>query len=146
MLPSSRQPRMKWYFTRMCLFRSWKTGFLARTKAELLSTLSSTALVLCQGDHQGCDWIPEYPWARLRGHERSRRRVGGGSGTEVGTLGEKELTTLPARSRWTYSTVKSSYVEVEPASTALSHAHPRPSLNTITCVVHRRCVSRSKMR
>jgi hypothetical protein len=32
--------------------------------------------------------------------------VGGGSGTGVGTLGEEELSTPPASSKWTYSIVK----------------------------------------
>ena len=41
--------------------------------------------------------------------------VGGGSGTGVGTLGEEELPTPPAPSKWTYSTVKSSYVGAEPS-------------------------------
>ena len=45
---SSKQPRMKWYLTRMCLLRSWKTGFFARARADLLSTLSSTASVSLQ--------------------------------------------------------------------------------------------------
>jgi hypothetical protein len=35
-------------------------------------------------------------------------RIGGGSGTGVGTLGEEELPTPPASSKWTYSIVKSS--------------------------------------
>ena len=56
--------------------------------------------------------------------------VGGGSGTGVDVLIEEELPTPPAPSKWTYSTVKSSYIGAEPSSTALSHAHPRPSLNT----------------
>src|SRR6185503_6280102 len=72
--------------------------------------------------------------------------VGGGSGTGVGTLGEEELPTSPAPSKWTYSTVKSSYVGVEPSSTALSHAHPRPSSNTTSRAVRTRCVSGSRMR
>jgi hypothetical protein len=48
--------------------------------------------------------------------------VGGGSGTGVDMLGGRELPTPPAPSKWTYSTVKLSYVGVEPSSTALSHA------------------------
>ena len=40
MLPSSKQPQMKWYLTRMCLLRSWNTGFFARARADFLSTLS----------------------------------------------------------------------------------------------------------
>ena len=36
--------------------------------------------------------------------------VGGGSGTGVDTLDEEELLTPLAPSKWTYSTVKSSYV------------------------------------
>lgn len=38
--PSSPRPRD---LMRMCLLRSWKTGFFAKAKADLLSTLSSTA-------------------------------------------------------------------------------------------------------
>ena len=66
--------------------------------------------------------------------------VGGDSGTGVGTLGEEELPTPPSPSKWTYSTVKSSNVGVEPSSTALSHAHPRPSSNTTSLAVHTRCL------
>ena len=65
--------------------------------------------------------------------------VGGGSGTGVDALAEEELPTPPAPSKWTYSTVKSSYVGAEPSSTALSHAHPCPSLNT-SCAVRTRCL------
>jgi hypothetical protein len=65
--------------------------------------------------------------------------VGRGSGTGVDMLGGKELPTPPAPSKWTYSTVKLSYVGVEPSSTALSHAHPRPSSNTTSRVVRTRC-------
>jgi hypothetical protein len=56
--------------------------------------------------------------------------VAGGSGTGLDMLGERELPTPSAPSKWTYSTVKLSYVEVESSSTALSHAHPHPSSNT----------------
>jgi hypothetical protein len=66
-------------------------------------------------------------------------RISGGSGTGVGTLGEEELRTPPAPSKWTYSIVKSSYVGVEPSSAALSHAHPRPSLNTTSRAVRTHC-------
>ena len=38
--------------------------------------------------------------------------VDGDLGTEVGVLCEEELPTPPAASKWTYSTVKSSYVGV----------------------------------
>jgi hypothetical protein len=72
--------------------------------------------------------------------------VGRGSGTGVDMLGGRELPTPPAPSKWTYSTVKLSYVGVEPLSTALSHAHPRPSSNTTSRVVHTRCVPGSRMR
>ena len=72
--------------------------------------------------------------------------VGGGSGTGVGTLGEEELPTPPAPSKWTYSTVKSSYVGAEPSSTVLSHAHPHPLSNTTSRAVRTRCVSGSRMR
>ena len=37
---------MKWYLIRMCLLLPWKTGFLARAKADLLFTLSSTTSAL----------------------------------------------------------------------------------------------------
>jgi hypothetical protein len=69
--------------------------------------------------------------------------VGGGSGTGVDMLGGREL---PAPSKWTYSTVKLSYVGVEPSSTVLSHAHPHPSSNTMSRVVRTRCVPGSRMR
>jgi hypothetical protein len=52
--------------------------------------------------------------------------VSGGSGTEIDMLGGRELPTPPAPLKWTYSTVKSSYIRVEPSSTTLSDAHPRP--------------------
>jgi hypothetical protein len=72
--------------------------------------------------------------------------VGGGSGTGVDMPGGRELPTPPARSKWTYSTVKLSYVGVEPSSTAMSHAHRRPSSNTTSRVVRTRCVPGSRMR
>ena len=72
--------------------------------------------------------------------------VGGGSGTGVDALAEEEPPTPPAPSKWTYSTVKSSYVGAEPSSTALSHAHPRPSSNTTSRAVRTRCVFGSRMR
>jgi hypothetical protein len=59
--------------------------------------------------------------------------VGGGSRTGVDMLSARELPTPPAPLKWTYSTVKLSYVGVEPSSTALSHAHPHPSSNTPLC-------------
>jgi hypothetical protein len=52
--------------------------------------------------------------------------VGGGSETRVDMLGRRELPTPPALSKWTYSTVKLSYVGIELSSTALSHAHTGP--------------------
>jgi hypothetical protein len=55
-------------------------------------------------------------------------------------LGEKELSTPPAPSKWTYSIVKSSYVRVEPSFTALSYAHPRPLLNTTSYAVRTLCL------
>ena len=67
-------------------------------------------------------------------------RVGGGSGTGVDALVKEELPTPPAPSKWTYSTVKSSYVGAEPSSTALSHAHPRLSSNTTSRAVRTRCL------
>ena len=72
--------------------------------------------------------------------------VGEGSETGVDALVEEELPTPPAPSKWTYSTVKSSYIGAEPSSTALSHAHPRPSSNTTLRVVRTRCVFGSRMR
>jgi hypothetical protein len=73
-------------------------------------------------------------------------RVDEDSGTEVDMLGEEELPTPPASSKWTCSIMKSSYVGIEPSSTALSHAHPRPSLNTMSHVVRTLCVFGSRMR
>jgi hypothetical protein len=60
--------------------------------------------------------------------------VGGDSVTGVDMLSGRELPTPPAPLKWTYLTVKLSYVGVEPSSTALSHTHPHPSLNTTSCV------------
>jgi hypothetical protein len=71
--------------------------------------------------------------------------VGGDLGTGVDLLGE-ELPTPLAPSKWTYSMVKSSYVGVVPSSTALSHAHRRPSLNTTLRAVCTRCVPGSYVR
>jgi hypothetical protein len=71
--------------------------------------------------------------------------VGGGSGTGVDILSGRELPTPPVPLKWTYSTVKLSYVGVEPSSTALSHAHPRPSSNTMSHIVHTRCVLGSRI-
>jgi hypothetical protein len=76
--------------------------------------------------------------------ERSAE-VGGGLGTGIDMLGGRELTTPPAASKWAYSTVKLSYVRVEPSSTALSHAHPCTSSNTTLRVVRTRCVPESRM-
>jgi hypothetical protein len=45
--------------------------------------------------------------------------VGGGSGIGVDMLGGRVLPTPPAPLKWTYSTMKLSYVGVEPSSTAL---------------------------
>ena len=89
--------------------------------------------------------------ARVAAEERgaagvSGARVGGGSGTGVGTLGEEEMPTPLASSKWTYSTVKSSYVGAEASSTTLSHTHPRPSSNTTSRAVRTCCVSGSRMR
>jgi hypothetical protein len=72
--------------------------------------------------------------------------VGGGSGTGVDMLGGRELPTPPAPSKWTYSTVKLSYIRVELSSSALSYAHPRPSSNTMSRVMRTRCVPGSRMR
>jgi hypothetical protein len=72
--------------------------------------------------------------------------VGGGSGTRVDMLSGRELPTPPASSKWTYSTVKLSYVGVEPSSTALSHVHPHPSSNTTSHVMRTCCVPGSRMR
>jgi hypothetical protein len=51
--------------------------------------------------------------------------VGGGSGTGIDMLVGRELPTPPAPSKWTYSTVKLSYVGVEPSS--LGQECGRPS-------------------
>jgi hypothetical protein len=71
--------------------------------------------------------------------------VSGGSGTGIDMLGGKELPTPPAPSKWMYSTVELSYIKVESSSTALSHAHPHPSSNTMSRVVRTCCVHRSRM-
>jgi hypothetical protein len=71
--------------------------------------------------------------------------VGGGSRTGVHMLGGRELPTPPAPSKWAYSTVKLSYVGVEPSSTASSHAHPRPSSNTTSLIVGTHYVLGSRM-
>jgi hypothetical protein len=72
--------------------------------------------------------------------------VGIGSETGVDMLDGRELPTPPAPSKWTYSTVKLSYVGIESSSTALSHAHPRPSSNTTSRVMRTRYVPGSRMR
>jgi hypothetical protein len=72
--------------------------------------------------------------------------VGRGSGTGVDMLDGRELPTPPAPSKWTYSTMKLSYVGVEPLSTTLSHAHPRPSSNTTSRAVRTCYVPGSRMR
>jgi hypothetical protein len=89
----------------------------------------------------GEDLIAAEVMAGERGAE-----AGGGSGTGVDMLGGKELSTPLAPLKWTYSMVKLSYVRVELSSTALSHAHPRPSLNTTSRVMRTRCVPGSRMR
>ena len=61
-------------------------------------------------------------------------------GTALDVLGKEELLTPPASSKWMYSTIKSSYAGVEQSSTALSHAHPRPSLNTTSRAVRTLCL------
>jgi hypothetical protein len=66
--------------------------------------------------------------------------VGGGLGTGVDMLGGRELPTPPALLKWTYSTVKLSYVGVEPSSTALFYPHPHPSLNTVARRAHTLCL------
>jgi hypothetical protein len=68
------------------------------------------------------------------------------SETGVDMLGGRGLPTPPALLKWTYSTVKLPYVGVEPSSTALSHAHPRPSSNTTSRVMRTHCVPGSRMR
>jgi hypothetical protein len=88
----------------------------------------------------GEDLIAAEVMAGERGAE-----VGRGSGTGVDMLGGRELPTLPAPSKWTYSMVKLSYVGVEPSFTSLSHAHSRPSSNTTSRVVRTRYVPGSRM-
>jgi hypothetical protein len=78
----------------------------------------------------GEDLVAAEVVAKERGTE-----VGGGSSTGVDMLGGRELPIPLASLKWTYSTVKLSYVKVEPSSTVLSHAHPRPSSNTMSHVV-----------
>jgi hypothetical protein len=78
--------------------------------------------------------------ARERGTEVDR-----GSGTRVDMFGGRELPTPPDPLKWTYSTVKLLYIRVELSSTALSHAHPHPSSNTMSYVVLTRCVPGSRM-
>jgi hypothetical protein len=78
--------------------------------------------------------------------EEHGAEVGGGSGTRVDMFGGREPPTPPAPLKWTYSTMKLSYVGVELSSTALSHAHSHPSLNTTSHVVRTRCIPRSRMR
>jgi hypothetical protein len=104
-----------------------------------------------RGVTDGSGVVEELVAAGVMAGERGAARVasagiGGGSGTGVGTLGEEELPTPPAPSKWTYSIVKSSYVGVESSSAALSHAHPRPSLNTTSRAVCTRCVTWLRMR
>jgi hypothetical protein len=65
-------------------------------------------------------------------------RVGRYLGTGVDLHGEEELPTPSAPA-------KSLYVGVVPSSTALSHAHPRPSSNTTLCTMCTRCVPGSRM-
>jgi hypothetical protein len=77
--------------------------------------------------------------------EQCSVEVGGGSVTGVDMLGRREMPTPPAPSKWTYSTVKLSYVKVEPSSTALSHVYPRPLSNTTSRIMRTRCVSGSRM-
>jgi hypothetical protein len=60
--------------------------------------------------------------------------VGGDSGTGVDMLSGRELPTPPAPLKWTYSTVKLSYVGVEPSSTAV----PCPSSPFVEHYVTRR--------
>jgi hypothetical protein len=71
--------------------------------------------------------------------------VSGGSRTGVGMLGGRELPTPSPPLKWMYSMMKLSYIGVEPSSTALSHAHPRPSSNTTSRVMRTRCIPGSRM-
>jgi hypothetical protein len=71
--------------------------------------------------------------------------VNRGSGTGVDMLSGRALPTPTAILKWTYTTVMLSYVGVEPSSTALSYAHPRPSSNTTSRVVRTRYVPGSRM-
>jgi hypothetical protein len=72
--------------------------------------------------------------------EKKRKR------TVSGPSGGSSSGTPPAPSKWTYSTVKLSYIGVEPSSTALSHVHPHPSSNTTSHIMRTRCVPGSRMR
>jgi hypothetical protein len=133
-------------------YSSWKSEVANSTR--LCSTRAGVGVdvpkgvVVDAGVHgvTGCggggeDLVAAEVVAEERGSE-----VVGGSETGVDMLGGRELPTPPAHSKWTYSTVKLSYVVVELSSTALSHAHPRPSSNTTSRVVRTRCVPRSRMR
>jgi hypothetical protein len=66
----------------------------------------------CGGD--GEDLVAAKVVAGERGAE-----VGGGSGIGVDMLDGRELPTPPAPSKWTYSTVKLSYIRVELLSTVV---------------------------
>jgi hypothetical protein len=121
------------------------TGFSTRAgvRVDMLGGAAATARVHgvtgCGGG--GEDLVVAEVVAGEHGTE-----VGRGSEIEVDMLGGKELPTPPAPSKWTYATVKLSYGGVEPSSTALSHAHPRPSSNTTSCAVRTRYVPGSRMR
>jgi hypothetical protein len=130
---------------------SWKSGVanstgLCSTRAGVrVDVLGGVAIDAGVHGVTGCggggeDLVAAEVVAGERGAE-----VGGGSGRGVDMLGGRELPTPPAPLKWTYSMVKLSYIRVEPSSTALSHAHPRPSSNTMSRVVHTCSVPGSRL-
>jgi hypothetical protein len=124
----------------------WESGVANST--ELCSTRAGVGVAIDAGVHGviGCGGGAEdLVVAEVMAGEHCAE-VSGGSGIEVDMLGGRGLPTPPAPLKWTYSTVMLSYVGVEPSSTALSHAHPRPSSNTTSRVVRTHCVRGSRMR
>jgi hypothetical protein len=113
----------------------------------MCSTRAGVGVVVDAGVHgvDGCggggeDLVAVEVVAGERGTE-----VGEGLGTGVDMLGGRELSTPLAPLKWTYSTVKLSYVGIELSSTALSHVHPYPSSITTSSIMRTRCVPGSRM-